>query len=114
MFYVIENGMKLEIGDDNVYSYCPRCGKEQLVDISEILRNGGDLYGTAIICPKCAKLEKDLEHKAFKIASDTRERIVEGVDMDAVETMLSQDIEDLVKQYWNEYLYREENTEEGI
>lgn len=55
MFYLKHKGEKLEITGDNVYTTCPRCGKEHCVDIHDILADGhSDLYGTAVYCNACA------------------------------------------------------------
>ena len=55
MFYMKCNGKKLEIREDNVYTTCPRCGKEHKVDLCDILADGNsDLYGTQVYCQKCS------------------------------------------------------------
>ena len=47
MFYMKHKGKKLFIDSENVYTACPRCGKEHAVDLQEILSGGdADLYGT--------------------------------------------------------------------
>ena len=59
MFYLKHKGRRLEIHDDNVYTRCPQCGKERVVDLQEILSSGdGDLYGTAIFCSSCLEKHK--------------------------------------------------------
>lgn len=61
MFYIkskLRNGetIKTDITDENVFTCCPECGREILVDISEIFFNGeGDLFSTNIICCACTK-----------------------------------------------------------
>jgi hypothetical protein len=61
MFYIkskLRNGetVKTDITDENVFTCCPECGRELLVDISEILSDGeGDLFSTNIICCACTK-----------------------------------------------------------
>ena len=50
MFYMKHKGTKLEIREDNVYTKCPVCGKEKKVDLVELIRDGGDLFGTMIVC----------------------------------------------------------------
>ena len=62
MFYVKSNGKKIKILEDNVYAYCPRCGKEHRVDLQEILSTGGDLYGTSVYCQACAALKGEGYH----------------------------------------------------
>ena len=60
MFYVKENindavEIKVELNDENVFCTCPACGKEVAVDLSvEIAAGIGDMYGTAVLCDKCA------------------------------------------------------------
>lgn len=55
MFYMKCNGKKLEIREDNVYTTCPRCGKEHKVDLCDILGGGdADLYSTNVYCPECS------------------------------------------------------------
>ena len=40
---------------DNVFTICPICGKEHVVDLQDILQDGdGDLYGTSVYCRKCS------------------------------------------------------------
>jgi len=61
MFYVKENindavEVKVELNDENVFCTCPDCGKEVAVDLSVVFTDGmGDMYGTAVLCDKCAK-----------------------------------------------------------
>lgn len=113
MFYVkreIDGTIiKEEITAENVFTVCPRCGKEMQVDLAEIFPDGEiDLEGTAIICKDCTKMNEVISDKALKIADKALEMVDEGEDLDVVEAILSQDIEDLVEEYWNEILYREE------
>ena len=55
MFYLKNRGRKLEIHDDNVYTRCPQCEKEHVVNLQEIFSSGdGDLYGTAVYCSSCS------------------------------------------------------------
>lgn len=58
MFYVKtkvndETTITTEITDENVFTCCPECGKEFAVDLSEVLTNDGDLFGTAVYCTEC-------------------------------------------------------------
>ncbi len=56
MFYLKHKGKKLNIHEDNVYTICPDCGKEHVVDLHEqFAESDFDLYGTAVYCPECAK-----------------------------------------------------------
>ena len=55
MFYVKAHGGKISIESDNVFTYCPGCGKKHYVDVAEILNEGGDLYGSAVYCRSCSK-----------------------------------------------------------
>ena len=60
MFYLKHNGEKLEIGYDNVFTFCPICGKEHRVDLIEVAQiSHFDLDGTAIYCPQCAAKRRD-------------------------------------------------------
>lgn len=56
MFYMKHKGDKLEITEDNVYTLCPRCGREHVVDLPAIadVPGGLDLYGTSVYCAKCS------------------------------------------------------------
>lgn len=113
MFYVkreIDGKIiKEEITSENVFTVCPKCGKELQVDLAEIFPDGEiDLEGTAIICKDCVQMSKEIEDRAFNIASNALRMVDEDEDLDVVETILSQDIENLVNEYWNEILYREE------
>lgn len=67
MFYIKASGMKTSIGSDNVFTYCPACGKKHYVDIADILAGGGDLYSTAVYCPACS--EKKIAREGGKIGS---------------------------------------------
>lgn len=101
--------IKEEVTAENVFTVCPKCGKELQVDLAEIFPDGEiDLEGTAIICKDCTKMNEIISDKALKIADKALEMVDEGEDLDVVEAILSQDIEDLVEEYWNEILYREE------
>ncbi len=116
MFYVkreIDGTIiKEEITAENVFTVCPRCGKEMQVDLAEIFPDGEiDLEGTAIICKDCTKMNEVISDKALKIADKALEMVDEGEDLDVVEAILSQDIEDLVEEYWNEILYRKEREQ---
>ena len=57
MFYMKFNGEKLEIESDNVYTLCPRSGKEHQIDLADVVDGNGelDLYGTAVYCEACTK-----------------------------------------------------------
>ena len=56
MFYMKHKGEKLFIEEDNVFTACPRCGKEHAVDLCEILScKDADLYGTDVCCEECSK-----------------------------------------------------------
>ena len=61
MFYMKHKGKRLLIESDNVYTTCPLCGKEHVVNLQDILGDrNGDLYGTAVYCEKCsAQREQD-------------------------------------------------------
>ena len=110
MFYVkreIDGTIiKEEITAENVFTICPRCGKELQIDLAEVFPDGVDLFTTSIICRECSKMMKDIKSKSFKIARNTLELVEEKEDLDAIEAMLSQDIEILVEEYWNEVLRR--------
>lgn len=56
MFYLKHNGKKLYIEDDNVFTRCPRCGKELNMSLSDAVIDGDlDLYGTSFYCRKCSE-----------------------------------------------------------
>lgn len=55
MFYMKHKGKKLKILEDNVFTVCPKCGKEHAVDLQDILAGGkADLYSTSVYCQVCA------------------------------------------------------------
>ena len=115
MFYVkMQDGEKVikeELTDENVFTVCPKCGKELQIDLAEVFPDGVDLFTTSIICRECSKMMKDIKSKSFKIARDALEMVEEKEDLDVIEAMLSQDIEILVEEYWNEILHRESTIE---
>jgi len=61
MFYTkakLWNGRTIEIDlyDDEFYSRCSGCGNElqfDSIEIANIIKNGGDLAGTSVVCQKC-------------------------------------------------------------
>jgi predicted RNA-binding Zn-ribbon protein involved in translation (DUF1610 family) len=61
MFYVktqlAENTeIRIDIGEDNVFTMCPGCGEEHAIDIQTMFSTGEtDLYGTSVYCPECSK-----------------------------------------------------------
>lgn len=61
MFYMKHKGKRLEINDDNVYAICPGCGKEEKVNLKDILScEHADLNSTAVYCEECsAQREQD-------------------------------------------------------
>lgn len=69
MFYIKESlpeggEVKAFINSENVFTVCPRCGKEHAVDLTEVFDNGkAGFYGTQIYCPECAEgLQAVLHH----------------------------------------------------
>lgn len=51
------------LSDKNVYSICPKCGKEIRVNLSDVLKEEDtDLHTTCVYCKSCAK--KWLKEKA--------------------------------------------------
>lgn len=53
-----EDYITIEIYDDMFYTYCPRCGKEQNLDIKYIeanLKSGGSFDSTTYYCSECDK-----------------------------------------------------------
>ncbi len=61
MFYVKERmnervNLTLGITDDNVYTKCPRCGKEVKVNLGEVFKVGDvDLFETVVLCAECSE-----------------------------------------------------------
>lgn len=48
--------MKVDIHDENVFTRCPYCGAEFVVDLVEVLSDGkGDLHSTVVVCTTCTK-----------------------------------------------------------
>ena len=63
MFYVKEKindsmEVSIEINDENVFCTCPKCGKEVLVDLVEVLEEG-DLVSTQVCCNTCSETMRD-------------------------------------------------------
>jgi len=60
MFYVKtkindETTIRTELTDENVFTICPGCGKEQLIDnLAKVFEDGGDLFCTAVYCTECS------------------------------------------------------------
>ena len=55
MFYVKNGETKIEIDYDNVYNLCPRCGREEKVDLSVFICDEDfDLCETGVCCEKCS------------------------------------------------------------
>lgn len=60
MYYLKSGKKKLFIEDTNVYTMCPRCGKELQIDLADVVIDGQlDLYGTSIFCRKCGEKVRD-------------------------------------------------------
>ena len=57
--------IKVELNDENVFCYCPECGEEVPVDLSEVFGTGrGDMYSTSVFCKECsAKRIRQMFHK---------------------------------------------------
>lgn len=56
MFYMKHKGQKLPIRVDNVYTICPRCGREHHVDLGDIANatNGNfDIEDIHVYCVRC-------------------------------------------------------------
>ena len=62
MFYIKKQvsddiGIKIDIYDDEIFTQCPKCGKEIQVDnetLVNILKDA-DLSSTSLYCGKCSK-----------------------------------------------------------
>lgn len=59
MFYVRKQikgiELNIEICEDNVFTTCPKCGKEHSVNLAEIFAFGDtNLYTTKAYCPECS------------------------------------------------------------
>lgn len=60
MYYMKSGKKKLFIEDDNVYTRCPRCGKEMQIDLGGAVIDGAlDLYGTSWYCERCSKIVRN-------------------------------------------------------
>lgn len=60
MYYMKSGKKKLFIEDDNVYTRCPRCGKEMQIDLGDAVIGGAlDLYGTSWYCERCSKIVRN-------------------------------------------------------
>lgn len=64
MFYMKYKGKKLVISEDNVFTVCPRCGREHSVDLQDILMGGeADLYSTSVYCADCSRKDTEVPVK---------------------------------------------------
>lgn len=62
MFYVKEKineamEVRIEVGCDNVFGICPRCGDEVQINLEDLANadDSLDLYGMAVYCDDCTK-----------------------------------------------------------
>lgn len=81
MFYLKDNGKKLPISCDNVYTTCPQCGREHKVDLEEILESGEhDLDTTQVYCEECsAQREAEREAKRLKVCPGGADETVQAI-----------------------------------
>lgn len=49
-----ETAIVTELTGENVFTFCPECGKEFEIDLHNVFADGGDLYGTAVYCAECS------------------------------------------------------------
>lgn len=55
MYYIKDNNRRLEINAENVFTTCPKCGREFSVNLEEHLAGGEhDLSGTQTLCAECS------------------------------------------------------------
>lgn len=77
MFYLKDNGKKLPISYDNVYTTCPQCGREHKVDLEEILESGEhDLDTTHVYCEECSA---EREAKRLKVCPGGADETVQAI-----------------------------------
>lgn len=64
MFYLKDDGRKMPIECDNVFTVCPECGAEVTVDLADVVTEEGlDLYGLGVYCDACGdKIHPMWEH----------------------------------------------------
>ena len=56
MYHLKNEGKKLFVESDNVFTQCSRYGKEMQIDLADAVIDGQlDLYGTSWYCEKCSK-----------------------------------------------------------
>lgn len=62
MFYVKTNisddvEIKINLYDDEIYTQCPKCGKEMQVETEDLklVLKDGDLASSSLYCEKCSK-----------------------------------------------------------
>lgn len=58
MFYVKtkindETTIRTELTDENIFTTCPGCGKEQKIHLNDIIFIKGELYASTVYCDKC-------------------------------------------------------------
>lgn len=49
-----ETAIITELTGENVFTFCPECGKEFEIDLHDVFADGGDLYGTTVYCAECS------------------------------------------------------------
>ncbi len=61
MFYVKtqfdeSTAILTEITDENVFTRCPDCGREILIDLNDVIDDDGqlDLFGVSVCCAECS------------------------------------------------------------
>lgn len=62
MFYIKKEvgndiEVKIDLYDDEIFTQCPECGKEILVDTEMLIDvlSDGDFLGTSVYCEKCSE-----------------------------------------------------------
>jgi len=70
MFYLKNNGKKIEIQEDNVYTICPRCKKEHEVDLADTILTAGENFecfdSMMVFCEDCSEERMRLEQELSK------------------------------------------------
>jgi Zn finger protein HypA/HybF involved in hydrogenase expression len=85
MFYVkatTRTGeMPIQLTSNNVYTICPVCGKDHIVDLEEIIRNKDkefSLRKTTVLCPKCSDGSKELIALFKNTAKNQKKQLGKG------------------------------------
>ena len=62
--------VRIDIYDDEFFYTCLDCGEEfqlDVMEVAEIIKDGGDFAGTSIVCPECTVKRKSRKPEPAKV-----------------------------------------------